>query len=144
MGWQLRRGLLNCHNDFQPSSPWWRALNEGLLRDTAEARALAFGYAGEPSGPGVTAHLDFINVPAARIWYRAHNVSIAAGYLANGPLAAAESRVERFMSLSCILPDRYPLGDDAESYVAVERGFGHLMDVGVIHPRGGPALRLVG
>src|SRR6516162_302850 len=60
MGWQLRRGLLNPQSDSRPGSPWWRALNEGLLRDTAEARAFAFGYAGEPSGPGVTAHLDFI------------------------------------------------------------------------------------
>ena len=179
MGWQLRRGLLNPYNSSRPGSRWWRALNEGLLRDTAEARALAFGHAGRPSGPGVTAHLEFINRPTARNWYRAHNVSIAAGYLANEPLAAVESRVERFfinvvlvrvlfahalvaaprvalnrlapigplvgdprigmtgifMSLSRILPDHYPLGDDAESYVAGEHGFGHLMDVGVIHPR---------
>ena len=41
----------------RPGSPWWRALNEALLRDTAEARALAFGYAGTPSGPGVAAQL---------------------------------------------------------------------------------------
>jgi hypothetical protein len=39
MGWQLRRGLLNPPGDPRPGSPWWRTLNEGLLRDTAEARA---------------------------------------------------------------------------------------------------------
>jgi hypothetical protein len=154
-------------------------VNEGLLRDTAEARALAFGYPGQPSGPGVAAHLEFIRRPTARSWYRAHNTSIVAGYLANAPLAVAERRVERFflnvvllrvlfahalvsaprlalgwlaplgrplgdprigmtgifLSLSRVLPDRYPLGDDVENYVAAEHGFGHLLDIGVIQPR---------
>jgi hypothetical protein len=179
MGWQLRRGLLNPDSDSRPGSPWWRTLNEGLLRDTAEARAFAFGYTGEPSGPGVTAHLDFIRAPTARNWYRAHNVSIVDGYLANEDLAKAERRVERFfinvvlvrvlfahalvaaprlalgwlaplarpvgdprigmtgifMSLSRVLPDRYPLGDDVDTYIAAEHGFGHLLDIGVIQPR---------
>jgi hypothetical protein len=179
LGWQLRRQLLNPPSDPQPGSPWWRALNEGLLLDTAEARAFAFGYAGDPSGPGVTAHLDFIRSPSARNWYRAHNVSIVNGYLANQDLAVAEGRVERFflnvvlvrvlyahalvaaprlalgrlaplarllgdprvgmtgifLSLSRILPDRYPLGDNVDVYIAAEHGFGHLLDVGVIVPR---------
>jgi hypothetical protein len=179
MDWQLRRGLLNPPSDARPGSPWWRALNEGLVRDTAEARAFAVGYRGEPSGPGVTAHVDFIRRPTARNWYRAHNVSIVAGYLANEDLAAAERRVERFfinavlvrvlfahalvaaprlalgwlapvgrvagdprvgmtgifLSLSRVLPDRYPLGDDVDTYIAAEHGFGHLLDVGVIQPR---------
>lgn len=179
MGWQLRRGLLNPATGARPGSPWWRALNEGLLLDTAEARAIAFGLAGEPSGPGVSAHLDFIRDPTARNWYRAHNISIVEGYLANEALARDERRVERFfmnvvlvrvlyahtlvaaprlamgrlaplarfvgdprvgmtgifLSLSRILPDFYPLGDDVDSYVAVEHGFGHMLDVGVIQPR---------
>ena len=37
MGWQLRRGLLNPLTAAQPGSPWWRAVNEALLRDTCEA-----------------------------------------------------------------------------------------------------------
>jgi hypothetical protein len=179
MRWQLRRGLLNPPGDPRPGSPWWRTLNEGLLRDTAEARAFAFGYEGEPSGPGVTAHLEFIRRPTARNWYRAHNVSIVSGYLANEELAIAERRVERFfinvvllrvlfahalvaaprlalgrlaplarpvgdprvgmtgifMSLSRVLPDRYPVGDDVDTYVALEHGFGHMLDIGVILPR---------
>jgi hypothetical protein len=117
--------------------------------------------------------------PTARNWYRAHNVSIVGGYLANEDLAACESRVERFffnvvlvrvlfahalvaaprialgwlaplgrpagdprvgmtgifMSLSRVLPDRYPLGDDVDTYIAMEHGFGHLLDIGVIQPR---------
>jgi hypothetical protein len=181
MGWQLRRGLLNPPSDPRPGSQWWRELNERLLRDTAEAGAIAYGYTGDPSGPGVTAHLEFIRQPTARNWYRAHNVSIVAGYLATEDLAAAEHRVERFfinvvlvrvlfahalvaaprlalgwlaplgrpvgdprigmtgifMSLSRVLPDRYPLGEDIAPYLATEHGFGHLLDVGLIQPRVG-------
>lgn len=179
MRWQLRRGLLNPPAHRLPGSPWWRALNEGLLRDTAEARALAFGYTGGPTTPGAAAHLEYIRQPTARSWYRAHNTSIVAGYLANAASAASERRVERFflnvvllrvlyahalvsaprvalgwlaplgrplgdprlgmtgifLSMSRVLPDRYPLGDDVENYIAVEHRFGHLLDIGVIQPR---------
>jgi hypothetical protein len=179
MGWQLRRGLLNSQHDSRPGSPWWRAVNETLLRDTAEARAVAFGHRGQPSSPEVGAHLEFIREPTARNWYRAHNASIVAAYLASEALARQESRVERFfinvvlirvlyahalvaaprlalgwlaplarplgdprlemtgifLSLSRILPDRYPLGDDVQRYIALEHGFGHMLDVGIIQPR---------
>ncbi len=40
-----------------------------------------------------------------------------------------------FLSLSRILPDSYPLGDDVDLYVALEHGFGHMLDIGVILPR---------
>jgi hypothetical protein len=154
-------------------------VNEALLRDTSEARALAFGLDGEPSGPGVSATLDFINRPTARNWYRAHNITIVTAYLTNHELALREGRVERFfinlvlirvlyahalvaaprlalgwlaplgrplgdprldmtgifLSLSRVLPDRYPLGDNVSRYVAAEHGFGHLLDIGIIEPR---------
>lgn len=179
MDWQLRRGLLNPENDARPGSPWWRALNEALLRDTAEARALAFGQDGVSRRRGVRTHLDFIEHPTARNWYRAHNVSIVESYLAKEELATRESRVERFflnvvlirvlyahalvaaprlalgwlaplarpigdprvgmtgifLSLSRILPDAYPLGDDVENYVAVEHTLGQFIDIGFIWPR---------
>lgn len=179
MEWQLQRGVLNSRNDTRPGSLWWRVLNAALLTDTAEARALAFGLPGEPSRPGVAAHLDFINAPTARNWYRAHNLSIVDAYLVNRELADGEDRVERFfinvvlirvlfahslvsrprlalgwlaplgrlvgdprvgmtgifLSLSRVLPDRYPLGDKVENYIAMEHGFGHALDVGVIMPR---------
>ncbi|WAJ46667.1 hypothetical protein OK015_09520 [Mycobacterium sp. Aquia_216] len=127
----------------------------------------------------VSTYLEFIRQPTARNWYRAHNASIAAAYLANQELARREARVERFfinvvlirvlyahalvaaprlalswlapfgrplgdprlgmtgifLSLSRILPDRYPLGDDVETYIALEYDFGHMLDVGVIQPR---------
>ena len=179
MRWQLRRGLLNPASAPTPGSPWWRTLNESLLRDVCEASALAFGRAGRPRTPGVAKTLDFIEMPTARTWYRAHNASIVWAYLENEQLARNESRVERFfinlvlvrvlyahalvaepglalgrlaplgralgdprlgmtgifLSLSRILPDDYPLGEDIESYVVAEHGFGHLLDVGIIVPR---------
>ncbi|HSS67768.1 MAG TPA: hypothetical protein VLK34_04405 [Nocardioidaceae bacterium] len=179
MTWQLRRGLLEPESSPTPGSPWWRALNESLLRDTAEARALAFGRPGEPRTAGVTATLDFISDPSARSWYRAHNTSIASAYLVHDELACDEGRVERFflnlvlvrvmyahalvaaprlalgwlaplgrlvgdprvgmtgtfLSLSRVLPDRYPLDDDLGASVRAEHRVGRLLDVGVIVPR---------
>lgn len=182
MEWQLRRGLLNPDSDPAPGSPWWRAVNEALLRDTCEASAIAFGRPGEPRTPGVAATLEFIQEPSARNWYRAHNLSIVSAYLANEELAREETLVERFfinlvlvrvmyahalvaqpklalgwlaptgrtlgdprlgmtamfLSLSRVLPDRYPLDVDLHAYVAQEHSFGHLLDVGVIMPRVAP------
>jgi hypothetical protein len=96
MGWQLRRGLLNPESGPTPGSPWWRAVNEALLRDTCEASAIAFGRAGDPRTAGAAATLEFIREPTARSWYRAHNVTIASAYLAHEDLAREEGRVERF------------------------------------------------
>jgi hypothetical protein len=179
MGWQLRRGLLNPLNGAAPGSPWWRAMNESLLRDTCEASALAFGRPGQPRTAGAAATLDFINAPTARTWYRAHNLTIASAYLANEALAREERRVERFfinlvlirvlyahalvsaprlalgwlaplgrllgdprlgmtavfLSLSRVLPDRYPLDGDLDTYVDAEHSVGNLLDVGIIVPR---------
>lgn len=179
MRWQLRRGLLNAPDSPSPGSAWWRAMNERLLYDGAEARALAFRHPGPASSPAVAAWREFIRHPTARTWYQAHNLSIVSAYLENEHLAARERRVERFfinlvllrvlyahalvanprlalgwlapvgrplgdprlgitgifLSLSRVLPDRYPLGDDVTPYVQAEHGFGHLLDIGVIQPR---------
>jgi hypothetical protein len=96
VGWQLRRGLLRPPHGPQSGSPWWRAVNERLLRDGWEARALAVGY--DPAGATASASptLEFIREPTARNWYRAHNVSIVAAYLEHRDLAEQESRTERF------------------------------------------------
>ena len=95
LGWQLRRGLLNPESGPAPGSPWWRSVNETLLRDTCEASAIAFGRAGDPRTPGVAATLAFIREPTARTWYRAHNTSIVSAFLAHEDLARRELRVER-------------------------------------------------
>jgi hypothetical protein len=96
MRWQLRRGLLAPSGVSSPGSAWWRAANESLLRDIAEARLLAAGTPGEPSSPSVQAVIDFIGRPSAATWYRAHNKSIVRAYLANHELAEREDRIERF------------------------------------------------
>jgi hypothetical protein len=176
---QLRRGLLAPAGATYPGSPWWRALNETVLRDIAEARYLVAGAPGEASSRAVEAVLEFIGRPSAACWYRAHNVCIARAYLANRELAEREGRVERFflnvvllrvlyahalvaaprlalgwlaplapvlgdprasttgmfLSLSRVVPNHYPLGDDVAPFVADEGGFGQLVDHGVIQPR---------
>lgn len=96
MAWQLRRNLLNPTDAAPPGSPWWRAVNERLLHDGCEARALAAGHRGVPSSPGVVATEEFVRRPSAATWYRAHNISIVSAYLANEHLAGQESRGERF------------------------------------------------
>ena len=40
-----------------------------------------------------------------------------------------------FVSLSRVLPNRYPLTRDLQWYIANERGFGQLLDLGIIQPR---------
>ena len=179
LSWQLRRNVLNPPDASPPGSPWWRAVNERLLRDGYEARALTEGYDDAGTSPSVRASVEFVRQPSARSWYRAHNVSIVTAYLEHEHLAGAEGRVERFflnvvlvrvlyahalvaaprlalgwlgpaapllgdprvgmtgifLSLSRVLPARYPLDDDVSRYVTVENRFGHVLDFGVISPR---------
>ncbi|MCO6009234.1 hypothetical protein NE236_30115 [Actinoallomurus purpureus] len=179
MDWQIRRGLLGSPEGGSPGSPWWRAVNERLLRDGWEARGLTTGRAGSATSPSVAATVTFIRRPSARNWYRAHNLSIVSAYLEHTDLAQAESRTERFfmnlvlvrvlythalvsfprlalgrlaplapllgdprlgmtgvfLSLPRILPNRYPLGDNVETYVNNEHNFGRIIDRGVIAPR---------
>jgi hypothetical protein len=179
MDWELRRGLLNPVGGVAPGSPWWRAVNERLLRDTAEARAHFLGLGGPMSSSSVECSVTFVRQPSARTWYRAHNAIIVRAYLDHRELAEDELRVERFfinlvlvrvlyahalvaaprlalswlspigpvlgdprlvmtgifLSLSRVLPDRYPLREDLQRYVDAEHGFGHFIDLGVIQPR---------
>ncbi|MGA2010893.1 MAG: hypothetical protein ABSH51_10245 [Solirubrobacteraceae bacterium] len=179
MRWQLRRGVLEPPVSERPGSPWWRAVNERLLRDGCEAVALSGAFAGPPSSGAVEHWMRFANLPTARAWYRAHNASVVAAYLQHRDLAEAENRAERFfmnvvlcrvlyahalvaaprlslgwlrplapvlgdprlgmagifLSLSRVLPDEYPLTRDVGSYLTDERGFGRLLDYGMIVPR---------
>jgi hypothetical protein len=179
MRWQAHRGLLNPLDASPPGSVWWRAVNERLLRDGCESVALSGGMAGEPSSQPVRLWLEFIEVPTARNWYRAHNASIVSGYLEHRELAEAESPPERFfmnvalarvlyahalvgaprlavgrfaplgrllgdprlgmagafLSLRRVLPYRYPLARDVETYIADEQRLGRLLDYAVIAPR---------
>jgi hypothetical protein len=100
MRWQLRRGLLRPLNGPRSGSPWWRAVNERLLRDGWEALGLTVGHDPAGGAASASASLAFIREPTAQNWYRAHNVSIVAAYLEHRDLAEQESRTERFSSTS--------------------------------------------
>jgi len=96
MGWQLRRGLLNPLEHESPGSPWWRAVNERLLRDTCEARLRLLGHPGPASSVSVEPSVRFARQPSPRTWYQAHNVTIVRAFLDHRDLAERENRVERF------------------------------------------------
>jgi hypothetical protein len=96
MRWQLRRGVLEPVHSGRPGSPWWRAVNERLLRDGCEAVALSGGLDGPASSRTVDYWMSFAVRPTARAWYRAHNSSVVAAYLDHRGLAEAENAAERF------------------------------------------------
>jgi hypothetical protein len=96
MRWQLRRGVLEPPDSERPGSPWWRAVNERLLRDGCESVALSGDLIGPPSSRTVDYWMSFADYPTARSWYRAHNASVVAAYLDHRDLAEAESTAERF------------------------------------------------
>lgn len=96
MHWQIRRGVLAAPSADPPGSPWWRAVNEGLLRDAWQAKLLVSGQPGTASRPSVACWVRFLRRPSAEAWYRAHNASIVAGYLAHRDLSEQEHPLERF------------------------------------------------
>jgi hypothetical protein len=131
MRWQAKRGVLNPLEGSPRGSAWWRAMNECLLRDGAEAVGLLGGLAGEPSSRPVWLWLEFSARPTGSNWYRAHNASVVGGYLEHRELAEAENEPERFfmnvalarvlyahalvgapsMALGALAPLGRPLGD---------------------------------
>ena len=96
MRWQLRRGVLNPPFGDRPGSPWWRAVNERVLREGCEAVGLSGGLPGPGSSRTVDYWMSFVDYPVARAWYRAHNGSVVAAYLEHRDLAEAENEAERF------------------------------------------------
>ena len=96
MHWQIRRGVLAAPSADRPGSPWWRAVNEGLLRDAWQAELLVRGRPGAASRPSVACWVRFLRWPSAEVWYRAHNASIVAGYLDHRDLSEQEHPLERF------------------------------------------------
>ncbi|WP_156994318.1 hypothetical protein [Pseudonocardia acaciae] len=95
--WEVARGVLNPPSARRPGSPWWRAVNERLLRDKIEAWLLLAGAGGTASAYSVELWARFLRSPSPARWYRAHNASVAGGYLEHEPLAYLEVRSERFM-----------------------------------------------
>lgn len=95
--WTIERGVLDRPSADGGGSPWWRAINESLLRDKVEALLLGESSGATPSTRTVALWIDFMRAPTPASWYRAHNASIVAGYLEQRPLAADELVAERFM-----------------------------------------------
>ncbi|EWC60675.1 hypothetical protein UO65_3958 [Actinokineospora spheciospongiae] len=93
--WELQRGVLEPPGAARPGSPWWRAVNERLLRDKVEADVLRPGE--QASSRAVELWVAFTRRPSPETWYRAHNASIVAGYLAHQDLARREVPLERLM-----------------------------------------------
>ena len=88
MHWQLQRGVLQPPHSDRPGSPWWRAVNERILRDGCEAVGLSGDLPGPASAQTVDYWMSFADYPTARAWYRAHNGSVVAAYLQHRDLAA--------------------------------------------------------
>lgn len=179
MRWEFERGVLAALDADPPGSPWWRAMNERLVRDGCEAVARASGLGGEMSSPTIALWSSFVADPRPRQWYRAHNASIGAAYVEHRDLAEKESLPERFfinvvllrvlyahalvgapqlalgrlaplgrflgdprlgmagafLSLSRVLPHRYPLSDNVEVYLRDEQRLGRVLDYAVVAPR---------
>jgi hypothetical protein len=112
---------------------WYRAHNASIVAAYLEHR----GLAEEEGAP----ERFFMNVALARVLY-AHAL-VGAPRLALGRFAPlgrvlGDPRLGMagaFLSLGRVLPDRYPLADDVDTYLAAEHGLGRLLDYSVIVPR---------
>jgi hypothetical protein len=113
--WEIIRGVMHPSS----GSPWWRAVNERLLRDKVEADLLFHGARGSPSARSVELWVEFLRAPSAASWYRAHNGSVLSGYLEHEPLAAGELPVERFMMNVALLRVMYAHALAAEPRLAL-------------------------
>jgi len=115
---------------------WYRAHNASIVGAYLEHR----GLAEVESVP----ERFFMNVALGRVLY-AHAL-VASPRLALGPLAplgrlVADPRLGMagaFLSLSRVLPNRYPLDRDVERYIDNEQRVGRMLDYAVIVPRAQP------
>lgn len=112
---------------------WYRAHNVSIVsaylenRDLAELESMPERF--------------FFNVALVRVLF-AHAL-VAAPRLSLGRCAMlgpllGDPRIGMagaFLSLRRVLPDRYPLDDEVETYLVAENGLGRMLDYGVIAPR---------
>jgi hypothetical protein len=113
---------------------WYRAHNASIVAGYLEHRDLA-----EAEG---APERFFMNVVLLRVLY-AHALA-AAPRLALGRYFAPLGRLLGdprlgmagvFLSLHAVLPDRYPLAQDVDRYIADEQRLGRMLDYAVIAPR---------
>jgi len=112
---------------------WYRAHNASIVGAYLEHRELAEGES--------AAERFFMNVALGRVLY-AHAL-VGAPHLAVGRFAPlgrvlGDPRLGMagaFLSLRRVLPYRYPLAEDVETYIADEQDLGRLLDYAVIVPR---------
>lgn len=112
---------------------WYRAHNASIVAAYLDHADLA-----EQEG---AVERFFLNVVLLRVLY-AHSL-VAAPRLSLGRFALLGGRLGdprlgmagAFLSLSRILPERYPVIDDLRTYVEKENSLGRLLDYGVILPR---------
>ncbi len=112
---------------------WYRAHNASIVGAYLEHRGLAEAES--------AAERFFMNVALGRVLY-AHALN-AAPRLALGRWAPmgrllGDPRLGMagaFLSLARVLPDRYPLEQDVQRYIAAEHGLGRMLDYAVIVPR---------
>jgi hypothetical protein len=112
---------------------WYHAHNASIVGGYLEHRSLAE----TENAP----ERFFMNVALARVLY-AHALAaaprLALGWFAPVGRVLGDPRLGMagaFLSLRRVLPDRYPLTLDVESYIADEQRLGRLLDYAVIVPR---------
>ena len=112
---------------------WYRAHNASIVAAYLEHRDLAETES-EPER-------FFMNVALLRVLY-AHALGaeprLALGRLAPLGRVLGDPRLGMagvFLSLGRVLPDRYPLADEVERYIAAEQRLGRILDYAVIVPR---------
>jgi hypothetical protein len=118
----------------QPSAQaWYRAHNATIVSAYVDHRELAEHES--------HAERFFINLVLLRVLYAHALVAaprLALSWLAPVARLLGDPRLGMagiFVSLSRVLPDRYPLRGGLWQYVDAENGFGRLLDIGVIRPR---------
>ena len=112
---------------------WYRAHNATIVSAYLEHRELAEAES--------EAERFFMNVALARVLY-AHALNqtprLALGRFALLGRLLGDPRLGMagaFLSLGRVLPDRYPLAQDIQSYIAAEHRVGRMLDYAVIVPR---------
>ncbi|HEY2324244.1 MAG TPA: hypothetical protein VGJ82_15400 [Thermoanaerobaculia bacterium] len=115
------------------AASWYRAHNASIVAAYLEHDELAEAE--------TAAERFFMNVALARVLY-AHALvgspRLALGWFAPLGRWLGDPRLGMagaFLSLGRVVPDRFPLRSDVESYIAGERRLGRLLDYAVIAPR---------